>query len=84
MVKMLCALYKDPPHPLKFLEALTTNMIILNANLADGADSVSRVAMAKLMGNAQSVLVNYGEVSPVWDAPAAMLEAPGIAENNLV
>ena len=34
MVKMLCAPYKDPQHPVKFLEALETDMIFLNANLA--------------------------------------------------
>ena len=41
MVKMLSAPYKDPQDPLKFPEALDTDMIILNANLADSADSVS-------------------------------------------
>ena len=41
IVKMLCAPYKDPQDPLRFLEALDTDMIILNANLADGAHLVS-------------------------------------------
>ena len=48
MVKMLCAPWKDPQDLLQFLEALDTDMIILNANLADGADSVSPVVMTKL------------------------------------
>ena len=65
MVNMLCAPYKDPQNPLKFLEALDTDMIILNANLAQGADSVSPVVIVKLIDNPESVLVIYGEVSPV-------------------
>ena len=48
MVKMMCAPYKDPQDPLKFLEALETDMIIINANLADGADCVSPVVIAKV------------------------------------
>ena len=82
MVKMLCAPYKHPQDPLKFLEALDADRIILNANLADGADSVSPVVMAKLMDNPETVLVIYGDVSPVWDALATVLEAPRIAEND--
>ena len=34
MVKMLCAPYKNQQSPIKFLEALDTDMIVLNANLA--------------------------------------------------
>ena len=45
------------------LEALDTNMIILNASPADGADSVSPVVMAKLIKNQESLLVIYGKVS---------------------
>ena len=82
MVKMLCTPYKDPQDPLKFLEALDTDMIILNANLADGADSVSPVVMAKLIDNPEAVLVIYSKVSPPWDALATVPEAPGIAEND--
>ena len=82
MVKMLCAPYKDPQDPLNFLEALDTDMIILNANLADGADPVSAVVVAKLIDNPESVLVIYGEVEPVWDALQTGLETPGIAEND--
>ena len=82
MVKMLCAPYKDPQNPLKFLEALETDMIILNANLADGADSVSPVVIAKLIDNPEPVLVIYGEVSPAFDALQTVPEAPGIAEND--
>ena len=82
MVKMLCAPYKDPEDPLKFLEALDTDIIILNANLADSADPVSPVAMAKLVDNPQNVLVIYGEVSPVSDALTTVVETPGIAENE--
>ena len=75
---MLCAPYKDPQDPLKFLEALDTDMIILNANLADGADPVSLVVMAKLVDNP----VIYGELETVWDALQIVLETPGIAEND--
>ena len=82
MVKMLCAPYKDPQDPLKILEALDTDMIILNANLADGADPVSPVVMAKLIDNPEAVLVISGEVEPVWDALQTVLETPGIAEDD--
>ena len=82
MVKMLCAPYKDPQHPLKFLEALDTDMIIPNANYLDGADSVSPVVTAKLIDNPKTVLMMYGEVSPVWDALTTVLEAPRIAETD--
>ena len=67
---------------LKFLVALDMDVIILNANLADGADPVSPVVMAKLIDNPESVLVIYSEVLPVCDALATVLEAPGIAENG--
>ena len=60
----------------KFLEALDTDIIILTANLADGADSVSPVVMAKLIDNPVTVLVIYAEVSPMWDALAPVLETP--------
>ena len=56
VVKMLWARYKDPQDPLKFLEALDTDMIILNANLADGADPVSSVVMAKLIDHPETVI----------------------------
>ena len=57
-------------------------MIILDANLADGADPVSPVVMAKLIDNPESVLVIYREVQPVWEALQAVFETPGIAEND--
>ena len=82
VVKMLCAPYKDPQDPLKFLEALDTDMIILNANLADGADPVSPIVMAKLIDNPETVLVIYGEVETVWDVLQTVLETPGIAQND--
>ena len=85
IVKMLCAPYKDPQDPLKFLEALDTDMIILNANLADAADAVSPVVMAKLIkliDSPETVLVIYGEVQPLWDALQTVPETPGIAEND--
>ena len=65
MVKVLCAPYKDPQDPLKFSEALDTNMIILNENLADSAGPESPVVMAKLIDNPETVLVIYGEGEPV-------------------
>ena len=65
VVKMLCAPYKDPQDPLKLLEALETDMIIVNASLAHGADPVSPVVMAKLIGNPDTVIVIYGELEPV-------------------
>ena len=68
VVKMLCAPYKDPQDPLKFLEALDTDMIILNANLADGADPMRPVLVDKLIDNPETVLVIYVEVETVWDA----------------
>ena len=82
VVKMLCAPYKDPQDPLEFLEALDTDMMILNGNLADSADLVSPVVMAKLIDNPEPVLVIYSEVETVWDALQTVLETPGIAENN--
>ena len=82
MVKMLCAPYKDPQDPIKFLEALDTDMIIQNANLVEGADSVSPGVMAKSIHNPETVLVIYGELSPVWDDLATVLEAPRNAEND--
>ena len=82
VVKMLCAPYKDLQDPLKFLEALDTDMIILNANLADGADPVSPVVMAKLIDDPETVLVIYGEVESVWDALQTVLETPGYAEKD--
>ena len=51
MVRMLCTTYKDPQEPLKCLEALATKMILLNANLANDADSVSPFLMEKLNDN---------------------------------
>ena len=74
VVKMLCAPYKDPQDPLKFLEALDTDMIGLNANLAEGADPVSPVVMAKLIDNPETVLAIYREVKTVWDALQTVLE----------
>ena len=43
-------------------------MILLNANLADGAVSMSPVVMAKLIENPETVLVIYGDVWPAFDA----------------
>ena len=57
-------------------------MIILNANLAYGAGSVSPVVMVKLIGNSKTVTVTYGDASPAFDALATVLEASGIAENE--
>ena len=57
-------------------------MIILNANLADCADPLSPVVMAKLIDNPETVLLIYGEVEPVWDALQTVSETPGIAEKN--
>ena len=82
VVKMLCAPYQDPQDRLKFLEALDTDMIILNANLADGADPMSPAVMTKLIDNPETVLAIYGEVETVWDALQTVLERRGIAENN--
>ena len=82
VVKMLCAPYKDPQDPLRFLEALDTDMIIVSANLANVADPVSPVVMAKLIDNPETVLVIYGEVETVWNALQTVLETPGIAETN--
>ena len=82
VVKTLCPSYKEPQDPLKLLEALDTDMIILNGNLADDADPVSRVVMAKLIDNPETVLVIYGEVETVWDGLQTVLEMPGIAEND--
>ena len=76
MVKMLCAPYKDRQDPLKSLEALEADMIILKAILADRADPVSPVVMAKLIHNPETVLVIYGEVEPVRDALQKFLETP--------
>ena len=82
MVKMLRASYKDPQDSLKFLEALDTDMIILNVILAKGADSVSPVVMAKLIKNPETVLVIYGEVSPAFEALANSSGVTGITEND--
>ena len=82
MVKILWAPSKVPQDPLTFLEALDTDMSILNANLADGADCASPVVMAKLIDNAETVLAIYGELSPAFDALQTVVEAPGIAEND--
>ena len=65
VVKMLCVPYKDLQDPLNFWEALDTDMISLNANLADGADPVSPVVRAKLIDNPETVLVIYCEVETV-------------------
>ena len=59
MIKMLCTPYKDPQHPLTFLQALETDMIILHANLADGADSVSPNMMAKFIDNTETELIIF-------------------------
>ena len=82
MVKMYCALYKDPQDALNILEALETDMILLNANPADAADSVSPVVMAKLIENPETVLVIYGEVPPAFDVLQTVVESPGIAEKD--
>ena len=82
MVKMLCAPYKDPQHPLTFLEALDIDVIILNKNLADGDDLVSPVVMAKLIDNPETLLVIYSEVEPVSDTLQTVLETPRIEQNT--
>ena len=82
MVKMLCAPYKDQQDPFKFWEALETDMILVNANLAEGADCVSLVVMPKLIKNPETVVAIYGEVLPAFDALQTVLEAPGIAEHD--
>ena len=82
MVKMLCAHYKDPQDPLKFLEVLEMHMLLLNTNLGDGADSVSPLVMMKLIDNPGTVLAIYGEVSPAFDVLKTVLEATGNAEHD--
>ena len=82
MVKMLCAPYKDPQHPLTLLEALDTDMILVNANLANGADSVSPVVVAKVIETPETVLAIYGKMLPAFDAPQTVPVAPGIAEHD--
>ena len=57
-------------------------MILLNANLVDGADSVSPVVIAELIENPETVLVIYGEVAPAFVALQTVLESPGIAAND--
>ena len=57
-------------------------MIILNGNLADGADPVSPAVMARLIDNPETVLVIYAEVETVWDALQTVLEAPESAVND--
>ena len=73
MLKMLCAPFEYQQDPLKISESLETDMIPLNANLADGADSVSPVVMAKLIDNPQTVLAIYGQVYPAFDALQTVL-----------
>ena len=68
--------------PLKFLEALDTDMINLDANLACRADPVSPVVMIQLIDNFETVRVIYGEVEAVCNALQTVLELPGIAEND--
>ena len=82
VVKMLCAPWKITQDTLKLLEALNTDVIILNANLADSAHPVSTVLMAKLFDNPETVLVIYSEVETVRDALQTVLETPGIAGND--
>ena len=53
----MCPLQRSARCPEVFPGALDTDMIILNANLADGADSVSPVVMAPLIDNSKTVLV---------------------------
>ena len=57
-------------------------MIPLNANLVDGADSVSPVVMAEPIENPETVLVIYGKVVPSFVALQMVLESPGIAAND--
>ena len=82
MVKMLCPPYKDPQDRLNFLEVLETDMILLNVNLADGAEYLSPVVMAKLINNPETELAIYGEVSPTVDALPTVLEAPRTARQD--
>ena len=58
------------------------DIILRNANLADGGDSVSPVVMAKLIDNPETVMAINGEVSPAFDALQTVHEAPGIAEHD--
>ena len=57
-------------------------MICLDANVAEGADCLSPVVMAKLVDIPETVLAIYGEVSSVFDAVQTVLEAHEIAEND--
>ena len=82
VVKTLYTPYKDPQDPLKVLEALDSDMFILNASLADRADPVTPVVMAKLIDNPETVLVIYGKVETICDALITVLDRPGIAENH--
>ena len=60
MVKMLCAPYKDPQDPLKFLELIQTDLMILNGDLASGAYAVTLVILTKLEENLEMMLAIYG------------------------
>ena len=55
----------------KFLEALNTDIILLTANLSDGADSMSPVVMAKLIDNRYTGrLPTPGPLGPTASSPA--------------
>ena len=45
MVKMLCGPHEDPQDALKFLEPTQTDLMILNGDLASGADHLSPVVL---------------------------------------
>ena len=77
MVKMLCAPYKDPQDPLTFLEPIQTDFLILNGDLASGANALTPV-LTKLEENAEMVPAIYGEVTPTFEAPEKVSDTQGI------
>ena len=82
MVIMFCTPYQGPQDPRMFLEALETDMVLLIANLVEGANLVSPVVMAKLIHKSGTVLIIYTKVSSMFDAPQTVLDAPGICEQE--
>ena len=71
-----------PPGAERRLVPAKSNLKPQTSNLADPADLVSPVVMAKLINDPEIVLVIYGEVEPVWDALQTVVEGPRIAENH--
>lgn len=82
MVKILCAPYKDPQDPLKFLEPIDTDLLILNGNLVDGEDPLSPVVLSKLQDDLGMVVAIYGEVNPTFEALERILDTEGIREHD--